>query len=89
MISRVAVIGGAGGEDVPAAHQAGADVLFTGEARHHHALAAQALGMALIDAGHYETERVVLPALISRLHQESSEIQYKVTRVEQAAFWRP
>jgi len=82
LVSRVAMIGGAAGERFPEARNAGADVYVTGECKHHHALAAMALGFAVIDAGHYETENVVLAALIKRLQELTPGVQYHLTRSE-------
>ena len=59
-IARVAVVGGAGGEMVPTAAKKGADLLLTGDVRHHEALEAERLGLALIDAGHFHTEKAAL-----------------------------
>jgi dinuclear metal center YbgI/SA1388 family protein len=56
-VSRVAIACGAGDDFVLDAARAGADVLLTGEARFHQALAAKALGLALILPGHHATER--------------------------------
>jgi putative NIF3 family GTP cyclohydrolase 1 type 2 len=61
-IRRVAVLGGSGTSAVPDAIAAGADVLVTGDVRHHAALDALALGLALIDAGHHATESAAMPA---------------------------
>jgi dinuclear metal center YbgI/SA1388 family protein len=59
-IKRVAVVGGSGGSLVPLAFTMGADVLVTGDVGHHDALQAETLGMALIDAGHFHTEKKAL-----------------------------
>ena len=59
-ILRVAVMGGAGGSYISLAKKKGADVLITGDVRHHEALEAQALNLALIDAGHFHTEKAAL-----------------------------
>lgn len=56
-IRRVAVVGGSGGSLVPPAFAMGADLLVTGDVGHHHALQAETLGMALIDAGHFHLEK--------------------------------
>lgn len=56
-IERVAVACGAGDDFLKDAARAGADVLFTGEARFHRALDADALGIGLVVAGHHATER--------------------------------
>ena len=42
---------------MPLAFTMGADVLVTGDVGHHDALLAQSLGMVLIDAGHFHTEK--------------------------------
>lgn len=77
-VRRVAVIGGSGGDYLRAAKQAGADVLVTGEVRHHQALEAQLLNLGVVEAGHYETEIVVLGPLIAGLQAALEKIQYKV-----------
>jgi dinuclear metal center YbgI/SA1388 family protein len=56
-IKRVAVVGGSGGSLVPVASAMGADVFVTGDVSHHDALRARSLGLALIDAGHFQTEK--------------------------------
>ena len=82
IISRVAVLGGAGGDAVVDASAAGADVLITGEMKHHLALEAGQLGIAVIEAGHYETERVVLEPLMQHLQGLSNDVEYRVARFE-------
>ena len=59
VISRVAFCSGGGGDLINAAAIIGADALLTGEAKHHEYLESKHLGVALITAGHYETEVVV------------------------------
>lgn len=59
-VRRVAVCGGAGGEMHHLAHAAKAEVLVTGDVGHHQALEAEALGIAVVDAGHYATEAYLL-----------------------------
>jgi GTP cyclohydrolase I len=56
-IERVAVVGGSGGSLVALASAMGADVLVTGDVSHHDALRATGLGLALVDAGHFQTEK--------------------------------
>ncbi|MDN5347970.1 MAG: hypothetical protein PWP65_1534 [Clostridia bacterium] len=69
-VVRVAVCGGAGAGLWPKALQAGADVLVTGDVKYHEARAVSEAGMALIDAGHYATERVIVPALVKYLEEK-------------------
>lgn len=66
-VRRVAACGGAGDSFIGAAHAARADVYVTGDLRHHPALDALQLGLALIDAGHHATEAAALPAWRDRL----------------------
>jgi dinuclear metal center YbgI/SA1388 family protein len=69
-IDTVAVCGGSGSGLVETAWRLGAQVLVTGEVKHSEARWAEASGFCVIDAGHYPTENVVIPALVSRLQQE-------------------
>jgi len=69
-VNRVAISCGAGGELLPDAVRASADVLLTGEARFHDYLAAQAQGLALVLPGHYATERCGIEDLADRLKAE-------------------
>ncbi len=66
-VERVAVVGGSGGDLLPQAARAGAQVLVTGEARHHTAAQAADLGMGLICLGHYQTEQVIVEPWARRL----------------------
>jgi dinuclear metal center YbgI/SA1388 family protein len=66
-IRRVAIACGAGDDLLPDAARLGADCLLTGEARFHRALEAEALGIALVLAGHHATERPGVEDLARRL----------------------
>lgn len=85
-VHRVAVCGGSGADLWPLARRKGADVLVTGDVRYHAARDMLAAGMSFIDAGHFATERVVLPVLRDRLSRELAEagldIEVEVSRVE-------
>lgn len=67
-IRRVACVPGSGASYIEAAARAGCDCLVTGDIKHHDALKAQALGLALIDATHTATERAAVPMLRDALH---------------------
>lgn len=58
-IRRVAVVGGSGGSFARQAKAMGADVLITGDVDYHDADEARFLGLMLVDAGHFGTERHV------------------------------
>lgn len=69
-VRRVAVVSGAGKDEIAVVSGAGADTFVTGEVMHNHMLECKELGLNLICATHYATERVVLPFLCG-LVQES------------------
>ena len=81
-IHRLAMIGGGGAEELFDAKSAGADAYITGEMKHHLAIQAEFIGLNVIEAGHYETERIVLPRLIERLQREANDVQYRLTLSE-------
>jgi dinuclear metal center YbgI/SA1388 family protein len=66
-VGRVAVCAGSGGDLIEDAIAARADVLLTGEVRHHDALRATAAGLALVCTRHSTSERAALGALARRL----------------------
>lgn len=81
LIRRVAVVGGSGGRMVSVASTAGADLLITGDVGHHDALEARDLGLALIDGGHFYTEKAALRLFTNRLKCTLKELDWDV-RVE-------
>jgi len=64
-VRTVAVCGGAGAGFWPDALRAGADTIVTGDLKYHQAQEMLAAGLKFVDAGHYGTEAVILPALRS------------------------
>lgn len=66
-IRRVAVGGGACGDFFPIAIGKGCDAFVTADVKYNQFLDAQALGLALVDAGHFPTEDPVCPALVQWL----------------------
>jgi dinuclear metal center YbgI/SA1388 family protein len=69
-IRKVAVVGGSGGSMVSLASEMGADLLVTGDIKHHEAMVAESLGVALIDGGHFWTEKAALNVFINRLRDK-------------------
>lgn len=75
-VSRVAVLGGGGGNDfVSAAEAAGADVLVSGRLDYHAMIDVSVGNIALIEAGHYYTERPVLAALAAMVKEADGGIE--------------
>ena len=64
-VHRVALLGGAGGDDVAAAMAAGADTYLSGTLGYHDLVDAPENGMNLLAAGHYYTEAPVCAVLAS------------------------
>lgn len=85
-ILRVATVGGQGADAMKLAKAEGADALVTGECAHHEALASNVLDIALLIAGHYETESLVLPRLIARLQNEPDDVQYSLAHSDRSPF---
>jgi dinuclear metal center YbgI/SA1388 family protein len=77
-VGRLAVVGGSGGSLVSLAFKKGADLLVTGDIGHHHALEAESLGIALIDAGHFHTEKTAFGVFAERLRAMVTEWGWKV-----------
>lgn len=75
-VKTVAVSSGAGGCNVACAHSIGADVLVTGEIKHHELNIANSLNINIIDAGHFKSEDIVILPLISRLSSQFSDISF-------------
>ncbi|MGN0341427.1 MAG: Nif3-like dinuclear metal center hexameric protein [Roseburia sp.] len=57
-VQRIAIAPGSGGDEIPYAVTAQADVLITGDISHHKGIDALAQGLCIIDAGHYGLEHI-------------------------------
>lgn len=77
-IQRVAVVGGAGGSLVDVAAEKNADLLITGDVTHHHALEAEMAGIALIDAGHFNTEQTAFMKFAERLRGLTGDLGWEI-----------
>lgn len=86
-VKRVAVCGGSGGDFVALARRRQAELLVTGDVKYHQALEALALDLAVIDAGHWATERVSLPFLAEHLQNALPDLEVLVSAVEREP-WR-
>ena len=84
VIERVAVCGGAGSDFIPQALEAGADVYVTADVSYHRFIdVLDTRGkpkMALIDAGHYETEVFTERLLQEELSQRFGEVDWHRSR---------
>lgn len=73
LVSKVALCSGSGASMIKAAKRAGADLLVTGDLKYHEARDAEDLEMAVIDAGHFPTEIIMVAAVAEQLKQMISE----------------
>ena len=76
-IKRVAVCGGSGGSLLGSVADVGADAFVTADIKHSVFLDADRLGITLIDAGHFNTENVVIEPLAGTLKD-----RFKETKIE-------
>jgi dinuclear metal center YbgI/SA1388 family protein len=89
-VHKIALCGGSGAGLLQTAHRQGADVLVTGDIKYHDARQAEELGIALIDAGHFATERLMIEQVTDALQvaarQRHWEIVFEAYTGEQDPF---
>lgn len=89
-VNKVAVCGGSGASLLNEAVRQGADVLVTGDIKYHEALNAASQGLALIDAGHFATERLMVSHLAEAMGQGAAarglEIEFLEMQGEEDPF---
>ncbi len=89
MIRKVGLCTGSGADLISDARQAGCDVLITGDVKYHDAREAEIQGIALIDAGHFETENTTVGILAEWLRQKIDEKGYEVSVIESEILENP
>lgn len=77
-IKRVAVCGGSGADFIQNAIYKNADAYITSEIKHSVWLKAKRLGLTLMDAGHFNTENVIVPDLTNKLNEHFNTILFSV-----------
>ena len=85
-VRRVAVGGGACADLLRDALALGCDTFVTADVKYNGFLDAKALGVNLIDAGHYPTEQVVCPVLAKWLAAGFPQVEILSTRRHKEAF---
>ena len=68
-IKKVAVFCGSFDDKLEVVIQSKADILVTGDLKYHTALDAAEAGLCIIDAGHFNTEKIILPVLAAALKE--------------------
>ena len=85
-VSRVAVGGGSCGSMLEDALAAGCDTFVTADVKYDVFLRARALGLNLLDAGHYATEAVVCPALVRFLSEQFPSLEVVRSQVHKEVY---
>ncbi|ACL69989.1 Nif3-like dinuclear metal center hexameric protein [Halothermothrix orenii] len=78
IVKRIAVCSGSGGDLIREARNKRADLYITGDIKYHDAQLASELGLAVVDAGHYGTEKHVKSLLVGLLTDKFKENGFKV-----------
>ncbi|MEE4241926.1 MAG: Nif3-like dinuclear metal center hexameric protein [Desulfopila sp.] len=78
-IHRVALCGGSGSEFAPLARRRGADVYLSAEIKHSTAIWANECGFAVIDGGHYATEKPAASHLAEKLRHIAEQKKWRIT----------
>ena len=76
MIQKIALCSGSGASLLRDAIRAGADLLLTGDIKYHEAREAEAQGLALVDAGHFGTEILMVEAIQDFLNTALNQAGY-------------
>ncbi len=85
-INKVAIFCGSFDDNLEAVQETGADVLVTGELKYHTALDAREAGLCIVEAGHFSTERIVLPVLERMLKERFPDLEVVCYRQETDPF---
>ena len=85
-VRRVAVGGGACGDMVKDAIARGCDTFVTSDLKYHEFLEARAMGINLVDAGHYPTENVVCPVLAEALEAAFPSVKVRISACHREVF---
>lgn len=80
-VSRVAVGGGACGSMLEDALAQGCDTFVTADLKYNQFLDARAMGLNLLDAGHFPTENVVCPPLARWLSEMFRDVEVRLSEV--------
>ncbi len=74
-IKKIAICGGAGGDFIENAIKQNCDMYITADLKHNHYIDNIGKDIILIDAGHYNTENVIVPRIKKELEKEFSGME--------------
>jgi putative NIF3 family GTP cyclohydrolase 1 type 2 len=81
-VQKIALCGGSGASLLHEAARKGADLLVTGDVKYHEAREAEALGILIIDAGHFATEQLMVQGLADLLRRAFAARKYEAEVLE-------
>ena len=85
-VEKVAVGGGACGSMMEDAAAQGCDTFVTADLKYNNFLDARAMGLNLLDAGHFPTENVVCAPLAARLAKAFPDVEVLLSRVHKEVY---
>lgn len=77
-INRVAVCGGSGSEFIYNAYKEKACIYITGDIKYHDAQLGDELGISIVDAGHFHTEKIILPIIKKYLVKNNNKLHIEI-----------
>lgn len=85
-VKYIAVFCGSFDDDLQSVKRLNADVLITGDIKYHTALDAAQMGLCIVDAGHFATERLILRKLRDNLINKFPALELDLSKVEADPF---
>ncbi|WP_265443661.1 Nif3-like dinuclear metal center hexameric protein [Acetivibrio straminisolvens] len=85
-IGKVAVFCGSFDREVMEAAKSKADVLVTGDVKYHDAMDMLEMGMCVIDAGHFNTERIIADRLVELIKENFPQVEVMKSNLEEDPF---
>lgn len=73
---------GAGGHNIFLAKKCGADVLITGEIKHHELVFAYDNDIAVFDLGHFGSEHIIIPKLAAMFAAQFPDAEFRVSQAD-------
>lgn len=86
VVKKVAVNCGGGADEIDICISMGADLFITGDVKYNPARDCYDNGMALIDAGHYETEHIVCELLQKLLSEQFPDVDFVISKANVPVF---
>jgi dinuclear metal center YbgI/SA1388 family protein len=90
-LTRVAVCSGSGGGLLDRVLDSGCEAFVTGDLKYHEAQKALDMGLALVDPGHFASERILVEPLAEKLRDRASragaQVEIRTASRERDPFW--